>query len=61
MTVQDAAQFFREKADMYFDMIAYVRDERRRRILHDLFEENEARAEFLERMQVSSSTTFAAH
>jgi hypothetical protein len=39
---------FRETADIYLDMIGYVRDERSRRILHELFEEHEAKAEIQE-------------
>jgi hypothetical protein len=34
-------------------MTGYVRDERRRRILHELSEETEAKAELLERMMLS--------
>jgi bacterioferritin (cytochrome b1) len=50
MSPRDAAKLFREKADMYLKMTGYARDEYQRRILHELFEENEERAEFLERM-----------
>jgi hypothetical protein len=39
---------FRETADIYLDMIGYARDERSRRILHELFEEYEAKAEIQE-------------
>jgi hypothetical protein len=53
MSPQDAAKIFRQRADIYLEMIGHVRDEQRRRILHELFEENEARAEFLERMMHS--------
>jgi uncharacterized protein YbaP (TraB family) len=53
MSPNDAAKIYREKADAYLEMISHVRDERRIRILHDLFEENEAKAEFLERMMRS--------
>ncbi len=59
MDLHNAAQVFREKADMYLDMTGYVRDERQRRILHELFEENEAKAEILERM-IHSHEDFAA-
>jgi hypothetical protein len=38
----------RETADIYLDMIGYVRDERSRQILHELFEEHEAKAEIQE-------------
>jgi hypothetical protein len=50
MSLFRAAQLFREKADMYLDMTGFVRDESRRRILHEMFEECEAKAEMLERM-----------
>jgi hypothetical protein len=50
MSLLRAAQLFREKADMYLDMTGFVRDERRRRVLHEMFEESEAKAEMLERM-----------
>jgi hypothetical protein len=53
MSPHEAARVFREKADQYLEMIGCVRDERRLRILHELFEENEAKAEFLERMMLS--------
>ena len=53
MSPLDATRLFRERADVYLDMTGYVRDERQRRILHELFEENEARAELLERMMHS--------
>jgi hypothetical protein len=53
MSPHDAAKIFREKADMYLEMTGHVRDDQRRRILHELFEENEAKAEFLERMMRS--------
>jgi hypothetical protein len=53
MSPKDAAKIYREKAEAYLDMISDVRDERRIRILHDLFEENEAKADFLERMMLS--------
>jgi hypothetical protein len=59
MSPLDAAKLFRQKAEMYLDMTGHVRDERRRRILHELFEENEAKAELLERM-VDSHEGFAA-
>jgi hypothetical protein len=39
---------FREKADVYLDMIGYIRDERSRRILHELFEEWDAKAKIHE-------------
>jgi hypothetical protein len=39
---------FREKADVYLDMIGYVRDERSRRILHELFEEWDEKAKIYE-------------
>jgi hypothetical protein len=45
-----AVKLFREKADAYLDMTGRVSDEGQRRILHKLFEEHEANAEFLERM-----------
>jgi hypothetical protein len=35
---------------MYLEMTRCVRDERRLRILHELSEENEAKAELLERV-----------
>jgi hypothetical protein len=57
MSPSDAAKRFRETADTYLDMAKYVSDERRRRILHDLFEENEAKAELLERV-LSSQFAF---
>jgi hypothetical protein len=38
----------RETAEIYLDMIGYVRDERSRQILHELFEEHEAKAEIQE-------------
>jgi hypothetical protein len=50
MSLAEAAETFRKKADTYRDMAGSVRDERRRRILHELFEENEAKAELLERV-----------
>ena len=50
MSPLEAAKLFRQKADTYLDMTGYVRDERGRRILHELFEEAEAKAELLERM-----------
>jgi hypothetical protein len=50
MSPTDAAKLFREKADAYLDMTAYARDERGRRLLHELFEENQAKAELLEQM-----------
>jgi hypothetical protein len=50
MSPAEAAEIFRRKADTYRDMAGSVRDERRRRILHELFEENEAKAELLERV-----------
>ena len=53
MSPNDAAKIFREKADAYLEMTRYARDERRLRILHELFEENEAKAELLERMLLS--------
>ena len=53
MSPLDAAKIFREKADAYLDMTRFANDERQRRLLHDLFEENEARAEFLERTMQS--------
>ena len=53
MSPNDAAKIYREKAGAYLEMIRYVRDERRLRILHELFEENEAKAELLERMLLS--------
>jgi hypothetical protein len=53
MSPNDAAKIYREKADAYLEMISHVRDERRIRILHDLFEENEAKADFLKRMMLS--------
>jgi hypothetical protein len=53
MSPLDAAKLFREKADAYLDMTGFAADERQRRLLHELFEENEARAEFLERMMQS--------
>jgi hypothetical protein len=55
MSPWDAAQLFREKADMYLEMTGCVRDERRLRILYELFEENEAKAELLERVLSSQS------
>jgi hypothetical protein len=53
MSPNDAAKIYREKADAYLEMTRCVRDERRLRVLHELFEENEAKAEFLERMMLS--------
>ena len=53
MSPDDAAKWFREKADMYLEMTGLVRDDRQRRVLHELFEENQAKAEFLERMVLS--------
>jgi hypothetical protein len=50
MSPLDAAKIFREKADAYLDMTKFANDERQRRLLHERFEENDARAEFLERM-----------
>jgi hypothetical protein len=41
-------QTFREKADVCLDMIGYIRDEKSRRILHELYEEYEAKAEIQE-------------
>jgi hypothetical protein len=55
MSPSDAAKRFRETADTYLDMIRYVSDERKRRILQDLFEENEAKAELLERVLIQSA------
>jgi hypothetical protein len=48
MDPREAARSFRQKADIYLKMTAYARDERERRILHELFEKNEAQAELLE-------------
>jgi hypothetical protein len=48
MGTYDARNCFREKADIYLEMIQYARDERQRRILHELFEENEAKAHTFE-------------
>jgi hypothetical protein len=59
MSPNEAAKLFREKADMYLEMTGRVRDDQRRRVLHELFEENEARAEFLERM-IHSQEGFVA-
>jgi hypothetical protein len=53
MSPLDAAKFFREKADAYLEKTGFATDEHQRRLLHELFEENEARAEFLERMMQS--------
>jgi hypothetical protein len=53
MSPNEAAKVYREKADAYLEMTGYVRDERRRRILHELSEETEAKAELLERMMLS--------
>jgi hypothetical protein len=53
MSPLDAAKIFREKADAYLDMTRFANDERQRSLLHELFEENEARAEFLEGMTQS--------
>jgi hypothetical protein len=50
MSPLDAAKLFREKVDVYLDTTAHVSDERHRRVLHELVEENEARADLLERM-----------
>lgn len=50
MSPVEAAKIFREKADTYLEMTRRVRDERERRVLHELFEENEAKADLLERM-----------
>ena len=50
MSPAEAAKIFRKKADTYRHMAGCVRDEGRRRILHELFEENEAKAELLERV-----------
>jgi hypothetical protein len=59
MSPLDVAKLFREKADVYLDMTAHVSDERHRRILHELFEENEARADLLERMVYSDAVSEA--
>jgi hypothetical protein len=59
MSPSDAAKLFREKADEYLGMTGLAHDERQRRLLHELFEENEARAEFLERM-INSHEGFEA-
>jgi hypothetical protein len=48
MSSNDTAKLFRENADMYLEMTGRVRDDQQRRVLHELFEENEARVEFLE-------------
>ncbi len=48
MSPLDAAKLFRENADAYLAMTGFAMDERQRRLLHELFEENEARAELLE-------------
>jgi hypothetical protein len=48
MSPHEAAKLFREKADMYLEMTGSARGEQQRRLLHELFEENEAQAELLE-------------
>jgi queuine/archaeosine tRNA-ribosyltransferase len=53
MSPLEAAKLFREKADLYLEMTSHVCDERQRQILHELFEENEAKAELLARMHMS--------
>jgi len=60
MSPLDAAKIFREKADAYLDMTRFANDERQRRLFHELFEENEARAEFLERMMQSRRACLTA-
>jgi hypothetical protein len=48
MSPHEAAKLFREKAGAYLEMTGYARDEQQRRLLHELFEENEKNAELLE-------------
>ena len=48
MGLYNAAKSFREKANMYLEMIRYVREDRHRLILHKLFEENEMKADAFE-------------
>ena len=64
MSANDAAKLFREKADTFLEMTTYVRDEQKRRVLGELVEENEAKADLLERMmltQESFSNFHAGH
>ena len=64
MSPTEAAKIFRQKADTYLEMTRLARDERKRRILHELFEENEAKAELLERMMLTQEGFYdfrAAH
>jgi hypothetical protein len=48
MGLYNAAKMFRERADIYLEMIRYVRDERQRQILHKLAEDNKAKADLFE-------------
>ncbi len=48
MGLYNAKNRFRENADIYLEMIRYSRDERQRRILHELFEENATKAQTFE-------------
>jgi hypothetical protein len=54
MGLSNAANLFRKKADTYLAMISYAGDERQRRILHKLFEENEKKADAFETKAPSS-------
>lgn len=56
MSANDAAKLFREKADSYLEMTRYVRDEQKRRVLDELVEENEAKADLLERVMLTQES-----
>ena len=49
MGLYNTTNLFRRHANIYLEMIGYVRDERKRRILHELFEECEGKADAREK------------
>jgi hypothetical protein len=51
MGIYNAAKVFREKANLYLEMMTYVREDRQFQILHRLFEENETKAVAWERCE----------
>jgi hypothetical protein len=55
MGFYNATKIFRRKADMYLEMIGHVRDERKRRIVHQLFEKYETMADALEKSTPSGN------
>jgi hypothetical protein len=55
MATINSAKFFGAKANVYLEMMGFVSDDGQRRILHELFEENEGKADQLEEMTVQLS------